>query len=291
MVKRTVDWAYLCEYAQPREELNLMIRKILLVVIFIITTQPAFSQSIIENIEWNKFFQSESVEGVFLLCKNTTQQCTTNNKDRALTTFIPASTYKIPNALIALETGVITEFEIFKWDGKPKEMKWWEHDLTLRSAIQVSAVPLFQQIAREIGERRMQKYLDKFSYGNKNIGGGIDRFWLDGELKISAINQVQFLEALYLNKLPIKQANQLIVKQALISEAAPDYLLHAKTGFSGIGTAEKAGVGWWVGWIEKGTDVYFFAFNMDIRDRNKLSVRKSIPKQILESEGVTIAGK
>ena len=86
--------------------------------------------------------------------------------------------------------------------------------LDLKRAIQVSAVPVFQQIAREVGEVRMQKYLKKFSYGNQNISGGIDKFWLEGQLRISAVNQVEFLESLYLNKLSASKENQLIVKEA-----------------------------------------------------------------------------
>ncbi|MBN0856829.1 class D beta-lactamase, partial [Pseudomonas aeruginosa] len=101
-------------------------------------------------------------------------------------------------------------------------------------------------------------------YGNQNISGGIDKFWLEGQLRISAVNQVEFLESLYLNKLSASKENQLIVKEALVTEAAPEYLVHSKTGFSGVGTESNPGVAWWVGWVEKETEVYFFAFNMDI---------------------------
>ena len=182
-------------------------------IILVFFTSAAFSESISENLAWNKEFSSESVHGVFVLCKNSSNSCTTNNAARASTAYIPASTFKIPNALIGLETGVIKdERQVFKWDGKPRAMKQWERDLTLRGAIQVSAVPVFQQIAREVGEMRMQKYLNSFSYGNANIGGGIDKFWLEGQLRISAVNQVIFLESLYLNKLTVSKVNQLIVK-------------------------------------------------------------------------------
>jgi len=260
----------------------------ILVFIFLsFLISSAFSQSIVENSEWNKYFVSESVKGVFVLCKGSAASCVTNNKERALTAFIPASTFKIANALISLETGVIKdEHQVFKWDGKPRAMKQWEQDLTLRRAIQVSAVPVFQQFAKEIGEKRMQEYLNKFSYGNANIGGGIDHFWLDGKLRISAQNQVTFLESLYLNKLPVSKLNQHIVEEALISDAAPEYVVHSKTGYSGVGTQANPGVAWWVGWIEKGIDVYFFAFNMDIDSESQLPARKSIPTNIMISEGM-----
>lgn len=247
----------------------------------------ALSESISENLAWNKEFLSESVNGVFVLCKSSSNSCTTNNAARASTAYIPASTFKIPNALIGLETGVIKdERQVFKWDGKPKAMKQWERDLTLRGVLQVSAVPVFQQIAREIGETRMQKYLTLFSYGNANIGGGIEKFWLDGQLRISALNQVTFLESLYLNDLPASKENQLIVKEAIFTEATPEYLVHAKTGYSGVGSEANPGIAWWVGWVEKRVDVYFFAFNMDIDTQSKLPSRKSIPTKIMASEGI-----
>ncbi len=249
----------------------------------------AFSEDISENLAWDKEFSIDAVNGVFVLCKSSSNTCTTNNVARASKAYIPASTFKIPNALIGLETGVIKdERQVFKWDGKPRAMKQWERDLTLRDAIQVSAVPVFQQIAREVDEKQMQQYLNRFSYGNANIGGGIDKFWLEGQLRISAMNQVIFLESLYLNALPVSKANQLIVKEALVTEAKPEYLVHSKTGYSGVGTKSEPGIAWWVGWIEKGTEVYFFAFNMDIDNESRLPLRKSIPAKIMASEGIII---
>jgi beta-lactamase class D OXA-10 len=266
-------------------------RNIAASIILVFFTNTVFSESISENLAWNKEFTNESVHGVFVLCKNSSSSCTTNNAARASAAYIPASTFKIPNALIGLETGVVkNEQQVFKWDGKPRAMKQWERDLTLRGAMQVSAVPVFQQIAREIGEVRMQKYLNSFSYGNANIDGGIDKFWLEGQIRISAINQVKFLESLHLNSLPASKVNQLIVKETLVTEATPEYIVYSKTGYSGVGTHAKPSVAWWVGWVEKGTDVYFFAFNMDIDDRSKLPSRKSIPTKIMANEGVIIGG-
>ncbi|HDU2975216.1 TPA: class D beta-lactamase, partial [Klebsiella pneumoniae subsp. pneumoniae] len=179
-------------------------------VIIACLSSTALAGSITENTSWNKEFSAEAVNGVFVLCKSSSKSCATNDLARASKEYLPASTFKIPNAIIGLETGVIkNEHQVFKWDGKPRAMKQWERDLTLRGAIQVSAVPVFQQIAREVGEVRMQKYLKKFSYGNQNISGGIDKFWLEGQLRISAVNQVEFLESLYLNKLSASKENQL----------------------------------------------------------------------------------
>ena len=99
---------------------------------------------------------------------------------------LPASTFKIPNSIIALETGVVgdPDKDVFKWDGVTRSIEAWNKDHTLRSAIAVSAVPVYQEIARRIGAERMQKYVDLFDYGNRDIGGGIDQFWLTGNLRI-----------------------------------------------------------------------------------------------------------
>ncbi|HHK0631374.1 TPA: penicillin-binding transpeptidase domain-containing protein, partial [Pseudomonas aeruginosa] len=129
-------------------------------VIIACLSSTALAGSITENTSWNKEFSAEAVNGVFVLCKSSSKSCATNDLARASKEYLPASTFKIPNAIIGLETGVIkNEHQVFKWDGKPRAMKQWERDLTLRGAIQVSAVPVFQQIAREVGEVRMQKYL------------------------------------------------------------------------------------------------------------------------------------
>lgn len=250
-----------------------------------------FASGIEEKPEWNAFFTGENVNGVFILCKNGTESCRTSSKSRENVGFSPASTFKIPNALIALDTGVVkSQHQVFKWAGEPRGMKQWEKDFNLRGAIQASAVPVFQQFAKEIGEKRMKGYIHKLSYGNENIAGGIDHFWLDGGLKISAWQQVVFLEKLYKNTLPVSRESQLIVKDALVSEVTPEYLVRAKTGYSlgapGYGDKSKAGVAWWVGWVERGTDVYFFATNIDVESEAQLPARKSVPIKILKSEAV-----
>src|SRR5207302_1318723 len=111
---------------------------------------------------------------------------------------LPASTFKIPNSVIALETGVVgdPDKDVFKWDGVVRSIEGWNRDHTLRSAIAASAVPVYQEIARRIGAERMQKYVDLFEYGNRDIGGGVDQFWLTGNLRIDPIQQIDFVDRL-----------------------------------------------------------------------------------------------
>jgi beta-lactamase class D len=118
---------------------------------------------------------------------------------------LPASTFKIPNSIIALETGVVEDpdKDVFKWDGVTRSIEAWNKDHTLRSAIAASAVPVYQEIARRIGQERMQKYVDLLDYGNRDIGGGIDQFWLTGNLRIDPIQQIDFVDRLRRGVLPV----------------------------------------------------------------------------------------
>ncbi len=265
--------------------------KILTVTIILFASRAVIAGAVVENVQWNEVFTKYSTDGVFILCKDSTASCVTNNKARAAKSYIPASTFKIANALIALETGVVKSGQqVFKWDGHPRSMKIWEHDFVLRGAMQISAVPVFQQFAREIGQEKMAAFLKTFNYGNAKIGGEIDRFWLDGDLRISAFSQVQFLETLYQGTVPVLERNQLIVKDALTSEVALGYLVRSKTGYSGVNGKIQPAIAWWVGWVEAGTEVYYFAFNMDVYRPDALPARKRIPIEIMNGEGVPIGG-
>ena len=130
-----------------------------------------------------RFFDVGTV-GTFVGYKVDDYLIIASDKERSGEAKLPASTFKIPNSLIALETGVVADpdKDVFKWDGVTRSIEAWNKDHTLRSAIAASAVPVYQEIARRIGAERMQKYLDLFDYGNRDIGGGIDQFWLTGNL-------------------------------------------------------------------------------------------------------------
>ena len=148
---------------------------------------------------------------------------------------LPASTFKIPNSLIALETGVVEDpdKDVFKWDGVTRSIEPWNKDHTLRSAIAVSAVPVYQEIARRIGAERMQKYVDLFDYGNRDIGGGIDQFWLTGNLRIDPIQQIDFVDRLRRGVLPVSKRSQELVRDILPVTKVGDATIRAKSGLLG----------------------------------------------------------
>ena len=195
---------------------------------------------------------------------------------------LPASTFKIPNSLIALETGVVEDpdKDIFKWDGVTRSIAAWNKDHTLRSAIAVSAVPVYQEIARRIGSERMQKYLDLFEYGNRDIGGGIDQFWLTGNLRIDPVQQIDFVDRLRRGVLPVGKRSQELVRDILPVTKVGDATIRAKSGLLGAEQG-KPSLGWMVGWAEKGNTQTVFAMNMDCKEPAHVAARMTVTQQCL----------
>lgn len=233
-----------------------------------------------KEIDLSKIFKGKS--GAFVLYDQSDNQYYKYNIIRCRQRFLPASTFKIPNSLIGLETKVIPDSNyVIKWDGKPKPIKVWERDHSLKSAIYYSVVPYFQELARRVGKNRMQYWLNKVSYGNKKIGSRIDRFWLDNSLQISADEQVEFLKKFYNRKLPFSKRAVDIVKAILPKENFGNVVIKSKTGTGKID--ENHFIGWLVGYIEKGRDVYSFAFNVEGKNYDEaIALRNEIPKVIFK---------
>lgn len=229
-------------------------------------------------------FSDFDVEGVLVLLDDSSGERVTNNLARSQQGYIPASTFKIPNSLLLIEAGLVKDEQTqFAWDGVKRDYSSWNRDHSFASAMKYSVVPIYQKLALALGERRMSQGVSLLNYGNNNIDGGLDRFWLDGELAISANEQVQFLQRLYHNQLPVSERSQRIVKTMMLNEANSDWVLRAKTGY---GVRQNKKIGWWVGWIEKEDTTYFFAMNMDIDNVKQLPYRKAIVKQALTHLGV-----
>ena len=176
----------------------------------------------------------------------------------------PCSTFKIPNTLIALETDVlIGPGDEKKWDGTehPREVLNQDHDLA--AAIRYSVVWYFQEVALDIGPERMQAWLDDFSYGNRDISGGQDRFWLSSSLKISALEQIQFMAALNQQELPAGSANQQTVKSLLLQDyALPDGFNGELYGKTGSCISPEGDHGWFTGFLHRDDQEYVFAVNI-----------------------------
>jgi len=229
-------------------------------------------------------FRDEGTVGTFVAYKVDDYLIIASDRERSGEGRLPASTFKIPNSLIALETGVVQDpdKDVFKWDGVKREIEAWNKDHTLRSAIAVSAFPVYQEIARRIGLERMQKYVDLFEYGNRNIGGGIDRFWVSGDLRIDPMQQVDFVDRLRRGVLPISKRSQELVRDILPVTQVDDAIIRAKTGLT---DREHGSLGWLVGWAEKGSAQTVFALNMDCPEPRYVADRMTLAQACLRDIG------
>jgi beta-lactamase class D len=245
---------------------------------------PAGAQSPIElKPEFADVFHEARTEGVF--AAQIKDRLVMTDEGRARTGYLPGSTFKIPHALIALETGVVADAdkEVIRWDGVVREIEEWNRDHTLRTAMQYSVVPVFQQIANRIGADRMKQFVDAFDYGNRDIGGALDRFWLDGNLRISALEQIEFLKRFHDGELPVSKRSLTLVKDILTVEKTEDATLHFKTG--AVGKDGKLVFGWLVGYAERGEAVSFFAMNLDIHGAPHLAQRLAMTRSLLKRAG------
>lgn len=206
---------------------------------------------------------------------------------------LPASTFKIINSLIALETNVIKdENQIIKWDGRERGFNGqliskWNKDTDLKSAFKNSTVWFYVELAKRIGRSNYKQFLKKCKYGNLNLSEKGTDFWNHGELKISPVNQIKFLITLKEEKLPFSKANMATVKDIMIMEKTDQYILYGKTGWT-----QKNGkdLGWWIGYLEKGDNTYFFATRLKKSTKTKNAgfsdCRINITKHILSEMGV-----
>lgn len=237
-----------------------------------------------------KIFADAGTEGTMAVFTARTNTLIVTDETRTRSAILPASTFKIPNSLIALETGVIADAdnEVIKWDGIDRGVPEWNQDHTLRSAIKFSVVPVYQQIARRIGDERMRKYVEAFDYGNKDIGGGIDTFWLSGNLRISPLEQIRFIDKLLQDKLPVSERSMSIVRDIVPVDRTDNAVVHYKTGLlSDNGQPSgKAYLGWLVGWVEHDDTVSCFAMNMDIHGAPHVAQRLPLAKLVLRGLGV-----
>ena len=254
-----------------------------------LTTPKASTASSLVNVaqavDFGKHFQELGVEGSIIIYDAQSDRTYQHNPQRNTTAFLPASTFKILNSLISLETGVIPhELALLTWDGIERAIPEWNRDLNMKEAIRLSAVWFYQVLARRVGHDRMQAWVKEAGYGNQNIGSpkDIDTFWLTGELRITPQEQIQFLRRLYSDELPFSERSLSLVKEIMIVEQTPDYTIRAKTGLVGFGEETMPQIGWYVGYLEKGENVYFFATNIDIRNEKDLATRIELTRRCFQ---------
>ena len=244
---------------------------------------PVMSQQMADN-KVNQMFQSIQQPAVLVTYDGQHMRRLGNDLQRADTAYIPASTFKMLNALIGLQQHKATTSEVFPWDGQARSFKSWEKDMNLAEAMQASAVPVYQTLARRIGLSLMQHELKRVGYGNMQIGSQVDRFWLDGPLTITPQQQAEFAYRLATKTLAFDTEVQQAVKEMLYVERRGAAKLYAKSGW---GMDVQPRVGWYVGWVEQANgQIVAFALNMQTDHEQQLALRKELTLDALDKLGI-----
>ncbi len=241
-----------------------------------------------------RFF--DGVEGTFVLLDPRSGESLVHDPERASTPFLPASTFKFPNTLIALETGVAEgpDFAL-EWDPErnPAQDWWpegWAANQTLGTAFARSTVWFYQELARRVGTETMARQLAEIDYGNGDLSAGVDRFWLEGGFRVSAEDQVRFLRRFLARELPLQPGTYETARMVFAMEEGPGYRLSGKTGWVGFGDPEADQLGWFVGYVEREEGAYPFALNMRMRSPEDGPRRMEIARAILREVGLMGGG-
>jgi beta-lactamase class D len=258
---------------------------LLIVTAIFFGTSCSVNDAHIDN-DLKRFFDSAKVEGCFTMLDNVSGKVTVYNMNLDTQRFTPASTFKIVNSLIGLETGKASGPEmVIKWDGVKRWNEDWNKDMTMKEAFKVSNVGWYQELARRIGMDTMKMFIDSLKYGNRNLGNSVDSFWLNNALKISPDEQLGLVKKLYFNQLPFQKRSHEVVKTLMLHESTTLYKLSYKTGWGF--DEQKRNIGWIVGWIEENNHVYFFVTFLRSPDPNldMRTVRMNITRGILSHYG------
>ncbi len=212
-------------------------------------------------------------ESCFLLFELGVGEVRRSPAEACRTRITPASTFKVPHALAALDSGVISgPGDKLRYDGTGQWPESSRRDHTLASAFQHSVVWYFQRIAERLGPDREQAYLKKLAYGNMDSSSDLTTFWIGGSLLITPEEQQSFLVKLYEDRLPFAPAVMTAVREMLIEppgvvvNAAGRHPFNAPwpagtivSGKTGSATdASGRAARWLIGHVRKGSRSYVF---------------------------------
>lgn len=247
--------------------------------LFILISSCTVNKAKINN-DLKKYFDSSHVDGSFSFLNNQLGDIIVYNMKLDTQRLSPGTSFKILNTLIGVQTGkIIGENMVITNDSSVNK------GTTLKEAFNNSSVSYFQNIARQIGKDTMKFWVDSISYGNKNLGGPVDSFWLNNTLKISPDEQLGFMSKIYFEQLPFQKYAQQTLESLMLQE---DNTLYKFSYTTGTGIDEKNNsFGWTLGWVEENRHVYFFVTYVKSPDKN-LDLKSTgihISKSILASMG------
>lgn len=287
---------HIAHYQLPSKKLKLKSRFIFgLVLLLTLQTLPLIARPISNKVAFD--FGSSNIKeedlhsyfgdytGTFVLYDLEEDTYSIYNKSHALKRTSPNSTYKLYSALFALDAETITsEYSKCTWDGTIYPFEAWNQDQTLTSAMHYSVNWYFQDLDATLGTAKLATYLKKLSYGNEDLSGGTNSFWLNSSLKISPLEQVQLLTAFYKQDLDFNPKDIATLKQAIKISESPTYLLSGKTGTGRINNKDISG--WFIGYIEKSDKAYIFTSHITSKDDADGSHAAEIALSILKDKGL-----
>lgn len=243
-------------------------RKLLLILSLFLAVSVASAQ---ENTFMAGFFAKNKLNGTLVITSLDGKTKYVHNTSRADSAFLPASTFKIPNTLIALqEKAIADENEIIKWDGHKWDMTGWNQDQNLKTGMKYSCVWFYQELAKKVGDSTYLKSLKAMNYGNQLTGPELTTFWLNGDIRITANQQIEFLRGVCNQTLPFDARNFEILKKVMLTDSTNNYRMYAKTGWTARVNKQ---IGWYVGYLEVKGSVWLFAGNIDILNTDQLKFR------------------
>lgn len=233
--------------------------------------------------DWAQQFADSGAVGTFVLWEPDSGRLQASDTARADQGYLPASTFKLFNSLVALQEGAVPdESTVLPWDKVERYSPDWNQDLNMHQALTYSAAWFYQETARRVGIERMQHWLDTVPYGNAIMGDSIDMFWIQGGLRITALQQIRFVEALHDEALPFDVAHQRTVKRIMPGDSTANWRIKAKTGWADV---EHGAYGWYVGWVERGAGTAYFALQLDINSNADARKRYTLTHALLQRAG------
>ena len=178
-----------------------------------------------------------------------------------------------------MQEGVVNGRSVFIWDGFVHDFDSWNQDQDLNQAFSNSCVWCYQDIANAVGVGAYKEYLNEIDYGEIEEDFELSKFWLDGSLKISAAEQIDFLKSVYRREYSFDDGAYEFLESMMILEQSDSFTLRGKTGWTGE-------IGWFVGYVEKSSDIWFFAVNLEVNEKSRLNIRKSIVYDALRDKRI-----